>query len=155
MEADDMNVKVNDLEFKRCGNCHELSVQKEYFLKIRDGFKTVEGRAGKVDTENNIHENYKERTTSFKIGDQIRFKISGNEKLSRSKDMIVSENVTCEITGVLFYDTFKEMLVESGLSNCLPGVKSIEEGVRIYRGFNGYQKREERYGVIAIHVKVL
>ena len=144
-----------DLEFKWNGNCHELSVQKEFFTKIREGIKTVEGRAGKIDTENNILENYREKETSFKAGHKTRFTISGNEESECSGNVALIETVTCEITRVEFYETFEEMLAKSGLSNCLPGIQSMEEGVRIYRSFSGYQEREEQFGVVGIHVKLL
>ena len=148
-------VTASDLEFKRNGNCHELSVQKEYFAKIKDGTKTVEGRAGKIDTENDIHENYRQKETNFKVGHTVKFIISGHSADSESESESESESVACEITRVEFHETFEEMLTKSGLSTCLPGIKSMEEGVRIYRGFSGYQQREELYGVVGIHLRVI
>ena len=138
---------TEDLEFKRNGNRHDLTVHRKFFDKIRDGIKTVEGRAGKIDTKNGILENYRTKETSFEVGHTIRFTISGNEESS--------EGVVCEITKLEFHDSFQEMLAKSGISSCLPGIGSMEEGIRIYRGFSGYAEREKQYGVVGIHLNVL
>ena len=145
--------ELEDIEFQTKEDCHELSVQKQYFNKIRDGSKTVEGRAGKVDAKNNILENYKKGETRFKVGDKLRFTISGDTNNSGKET--VDHSVTCKITKVVFHDTFKDMLSGAGLEKCLPGVNSVEEGVEIYRSFSGYRQRELEFGVVGIHLEVL
>ena len=140
---------LEDIEFETRADIHELTVQREYFNKIRNGTKTVEGRAGKVDAKHCIHENYREGQTRFKVGDKLRFSISGD------RQSMEEDSVTCQITKVVFHDTFEDMLSGSGLEKCLPGVASVKEGVQIYRGFCGYEQRETEFGVVGIHVKVL
>ena len=127
---------------------HELSVQEQYFKSIKDGIKTVEGRAGNIVAEQNIFEIYKENKTHFKAGQMIRFTVSGNEN-------DLADSVICEITKIEFYDSFEEMLTGCGLHNCLPGILSTETGVGVYRGFGGYLEREKLYGVVGIHLQVL
>lgn len=117
---------------------HRLSVQREYFNKIKTGLKTIEGRAGKPG------EDYKSGATSFRPGDRIQFSISGDS----------GSHVTCEVTDVKFYSSFQAMLLESGLDRCLPGVPDVEVGVGIYQGFPGYKERELEFGVAAIHIKL-
>ena len=145
--------KLEDIEFQTKEDCHELSVQRQYFNKIRDGSKTVEGRAGKIEAKNNILENYAKGETRFKVGDKLRFTISGDT--NRSEKNTVDQSVTCRITKVVFHDTFKDMLAGDGLEKCLPGVSSVEEGVQIYRSFSGYRQRELEFGVVGIHLEVL
>lgn len=126
---------------------HELSVQKEYFVKIQNGEKTVEGRAGNVVPENNINEDYKNAKTMYKDGDQIRFVIFGCEKSG--------ESVLCKITKHEFFPIFKDMLTSCGLSKCLPRITDMDEAVRIYRSFSGFKEREIKFGVIGIHLKIV
>ncbi|XP_066921082.1 uncharacterized protein [Clytia hemisphaerica] len=126
---------------------HALSVQKRYFDTIKDGTKKVEGRVGKVDTSKGINENYKESQSVYKQDDEIKFVISGEEE--------TSEILMCKILKVEFFDTIEDMLKLCGLSNCLPGITSYEEGVQIYHGFPNYAEREKLYGAIGIYVQVL
>lgn len=46
------------------------------------------------------------------------------------------------------------MLEKEGLENVLPGVKSIEEGIQVYRRFYDEEK-EKKYGVVAIEIEPL
>ena len=125
---------------------HQLDVQEYYFNKIEEGTKTVEGRAGKVDTSKNINENYKEHRSIYKAGDRLQFTVSGKEN---------SKTLLCDITAVKFYDGFENMLRQSGLQNCLPDIDSIDKGVEIYRSFPGYADREVKYGAVGIHIRLI
>merc|ERR1712004_298218 len=101
-------------------NTHHLDVQSRYFNKIVDGSKTVEGRVGEVDPGKNIHEDYITGVTSYHVGDQLRFTISG---IADQR-----ESALCEITKLEFFSSFEEMLNGCGLEQCLPGVDDIQEG---------------------------
>ena len=128
------------------GSVHTLDVRQPYFDYIRDGLKTVEGRAGSV------HENYKLKQTKFKKGDTLRF--TEAVTTTTSTNAAAADVITCRIVDVSFYGSFEEMLVGSGLANCLPNTDSLEEGVRIYRSFPDYVRKENEYGVIGIHIQV-
>lgn len=52
------------------------------------------------------------------------------------------------------YNSFRQMLKEEGLENVLPGVSTIDEGVRVYREFYS-KEREKKRGVIAIRIEFI
>ncbi|OEL37402.1 hypothetical protein BAE44_0001578 [Dichanthelium oligosanthes] len=56
-----------------------------------------------------------------------------------------------QLKGVRKYSSFSEMLQAEIISNVLPGISSIEEGVKVYRKFYT-QEKEITYGVLAISV---
>ncbi|GJP30080.1 hypothetical protein CLOM_g22296 [Closterium sp. NIES-68] len=55
------------------------------------------------------------------------------------------------LTSVRAYPSFHHMLASQGLPAVLPGVKTLEEGVAVYRRFYSEEK-EQRAGVLAIRV---
>ncbi|AEH25540.1 ASCH domain-containing protein [Pyrococcus yayanosii] len=103
----------------------EMGLQEEYIELIRTGKKKIEGRL------------YDEKRRQIKPGDIISFE--GGKLKVRVKALRV-------------YSSFREMLEKEGLENVLPGVDSIEEGVRVYRQFYD-EEREKKYGVVAIEVE--
>lgn len=46
------------------------------------------------------------------------------------------------------------MLVSEGLSNCLPGITSLQQGVEIYESLPGYKEKVVQYGAIAMNIRV-
>ncbi|XP_010549767.2 PREDICTED: uncharacterized protein LOC104820845 [Tarenaya hassleriana] len=101
----------------------ELHVQECYFTQLKDGLKTVEGRCA--------------------VGDYMR--------ISSGAFILFNKCLVLEVQDVHHYASFAEMLEVEGLDKVLPGVKSIEEGVRVYRQF--YPEEKERMnGVLAILV---
>ncbi|ESQ49767.1 hypothetical protein EUTSA_v10021391mg [Eutrema salsugineum] len=101
----------------------ELHVQEPYFTQLKDGMKTVEGRCA--------------------VGDYMR--------ICSGAFILFNKCLLLEVQDVRHYTSFSEMLRVEGLSKVLPGVESIEEGVRVYRNF--YPKEKERMnGVVAIRV---
>ncbi|XVF65642.1 hypothetical protein PTKIN_Ptkin09bG0265500 [Pterospermum kingtungense] len=104
----------------------ELHVQEPFFSKIRDGLKKIEGRCA--------------------IGEY--------KNIEPGSIILVNKCLVLEVQDVHRYPTFSEMLEAESLSQVLPGVKSIEEGVQIYRKF--YTEEKERSnGVLAICVSNL
>tara|TARA_B110000046_G_C12877597_1_gene348758 strand:- start:160 stop:438 length:279 start_codon:yes stop_codon:yes gene_type:complete len=82
--------------------------------------------------------------------DWITFKVSGSN----------GKTLVCRVKRVRRFDTFEEMLSECGVQACLPGVGSLEEGVKIYRAFGTmkgktYAELEGVRGVIAMDVAPL
>jgi len=101
-----------------------MGLQEEYLKAIAAGKKRIEGRL------------YDEKRQAIKPGDEIIFE----------------NKLMCVVKDVRIYSSFKEMLEKEGLENVLPGVKSIEEGVKVYRRFYSEEK-EKKYGVAAIEVE--
>ncbi|HRW58968.1 MAG TPA: ASCH domain-containing protein [Chlamydiales bacterium] len=62
--------------------------------------------------------------------------------------------VTCEITYIHHYSSFKEMLENEGLKNMLPFAKTLEEGIAIYMSFPKAE-RVHSMGALAIGIKPL
>lgn len=63
----------------------------------------------------------------------------------------VNGDALCTVTRVSHYATLEEYLGAEGLAATLPGVTSIEDGVRVYRQF--YAEEDERaHGVLAIEL---
>ncbi|KZV34809.1 hypothetical protein F511_00711 [Dorcoceras hygrometricum] len=103
----------------------ELHVHEPFFSQLSDGLKTVEGRSA--------------------VGDYRRIKPG---------DMILlNKCVMLQVQDVHQYASFHDMLEAENLQEVLPGVKSIEEGVKIYRAFYSEEK-ESSNGVLAICVRI-
>lgn len=101
-----------------------MGLQEKYLRLIKEGKKKIEGRL------------YDEKRKRIKPGDIIIFE--GRLKV--------------KVKGLRVYHSFKEMLEKEGLERVLPNVKSIDEGVKIYRKFYS-EEEEKKYGVVAIEVE--
>lgn len=101
----------------------ELHVQEPFFTQLNDGIKTIEGRCATG------------KYNRIKSGDQILF----------------NKSVVFEVQGVRRYPTFFSMLEAETLGKFLPGVESVEEGVKVYRRFYTEEKEQEN-GVLGISV---
>lgn len=78
--------------------------------------------------------------TKINIGDSIAF-ICGTKTVSRK--------VTYKAT----YTTFEQMLTVEGKNNCLPGVKTVNDGVKFYLAFKNYPWLEQSFGVVAFQLQ--
>ncbi|KAG1331280.1 hypothetical protein COCNU_02G012480 [Cocos nucifera] len=101
----------------------DLHVQEPFFSQLRAGLKTVEGRCA--------------------TGDYNRI-IPGSL-------LLFNKCLLLEVQDVRRYSSFSEMLQVETLARVLPGVKTIEEGVKIYRKFYTEEK-EKSNSVLAISV---
>lgn len=106
----------------------QKNLSSPWFELIRDSVKIVEGRPNKGDFK------------KMNVGDIIEF-------TQKDKD-----NFCVQITAKKEYSTFKQMLEKEGLEKVLPGIKTIDDGVSVYRQWYT-AKIEKEYGVIGIHVK--
>jgi len=104
-----------------------INIKQPWFNLITAKKKIVEGRLNKGFFAN------------LKINDTIIF----THKKLKTKMIIKSINK---------YNNFKEMIEEEGLSNVMPGIKSIDEAVGLYRQYYT-QDDEKKYGVLAINLK--
>lgn len=119
----------------RVGKAHVRPyLQPEYARKIASGSKTVEGRPANG------------WAAAVERDDYVRFNISkaGGARLA------------CRVLRVRRFDTFAQMLDDCGLQACLPGVASVEAGVRLYRSFastaGSYADLEREHGVVGLDV---
>lgn len=110
---------------------YKKHVSMPWYGYIKCGRKTVEGRLNKGDFAN------------FNTNDIV---IWFNTELKQEfRTKIIYKKV---------YSSFREMITKEGLSNVLPEIKTIDDGVKIY--YQYYTPDDERiYGVAAIKVKLL
>ncbi|XP_044499980.1 uncharacterized protein LOC123221253 [Mangifera indica] len=104
----------------------ELDVQEPFFSMIKDGLKTVEGRCA--------------------IGDYNR--------LEPGLTILLNKCMMLQVESVRHYASFSELLEAESLVKILPGVKTVEEGMQIYRNLYAEEK-EMLNGVLAICVSKL
>lgn len=109
-----------------------LNLRAPYFRMVQSGRKTVEGRLNKPE----LH--------SLKVGERIRF-----QREHETKNF-----VNVKVISLRTYPTFREMLDKEGLHRCLPDVKSLDEGVRLYHSFPSYYEKEKLYGALAIRIQL-
>ena len=64
-----------------------------------------------------------------------------------------SNHFFVRVKEVIRYNSFEEYLSQEGLKRTLPNIRTIEEGVQIYRQFYT-EEQEASYGIIAIHFEV-
>lgn len=108
------------------------NLSEPWFSLIQVGKKTVEGRLNKGDFAN------------MKKNDIIEF---------HNNDFGFDRKFTIIITDINKYNTFKEYLQNEGLNKCLPTIKKIEDGEKIY--YKYYSKEDENlYKIVAIKFKI-
>ncbi|CAL4993746.1 unnamed protein product [Urochloa decumbens] len=101
----------------------ELHVQEPYFTQLKAVAKTVEGRLA-----------------------------TGNyNRITQGSLLLFNKCLLLNVEAVRKYSSFSEMLQAEKISNVLPGISSIEEGVKVYRKFYTEEK-ENSYGVLAFSV---
>ncbi len=116
----------------------ELHVQLRYFNLIFSGVKTVEGRIA--------HEKY----CLLQAGDRIRF---FTKDTTQNPSTPVLRALEARVLSSEKFPTFTDMLGYYGLKHCLPGIKTLSEGLAIYHGFPGYEEEAKRLGVIGIEIR--
>lgn len=107
-------------------------LSEPWFSLVRLGIKTVEGRLDKK---------------SFKclmVGDIIVF---------RNDDFGFQRSCQVEIQKITKYQTFEHLLIDKHLDNCLPGIDTLENGVKVYLHY--FDKDDElEFGVLALDIKL-
>nr|KJB23584.1 hypothetical protein B456_004G105900 [Gossypium raimondii] len=97
--------------------------EEPFFTQLKDGIKAVEGRCA--------------------VGDYNR--------IATGALILFNKCLVLEVQDVHYYASFFEMLEAESLAKVLPGVKTIDEGVQVYRKFYTEEK-EKTNGVAAICV---
>ena len=103
----------------------DVPLKQVYLAQIKSGRKTVEGRV-----DNGMFKRMQEGST-VKFFNQ-------------------TDSVICEIVKRTHYPSFKDMLEGEGVEACLPGCRSLQEGVRIYDGIPGYADKARQFGVVGL-----
>ena len=57
-------------------------------------------------------------------------------------------------TSIKNYDTFGNFIMKEKLENCLPGIDSIENGIKVYRKYYS-EKDEKEFKIIALRLRKL
>ena len=105
----------------------EINVSNPWFRYICNNQKRIEGRLNKG------------KFNLLKKGDIV--KVTNDDK-----------HCFVKILKIVNYKSFEEYLVFEGLKRTLPGIKTIKEGIDVYRQF--YSAEDENlYGILAVYLK--
>lgn len=110
---------------------HIWSLETIHFQNIKNGNKTVEGR----------------------IADKKRLQISVGDIVVMSNKDAKEETVDVQITEIVKYNSFKEMISNEGVSNVLPGETTVDNGVAEYHQY--YTVEQEKTGVLAFRFSLV
>jgi ASC-1-like (ASCH) protein len=112
----------------------------EWLNKILDKSKVVEGRLDKK----NKWSKFKKDFDDGKVSHLLMQYLEGDEVVKMWR---------VAVTGINMYASFEEMLNKEGLDRVLPGKKTIQEGVKVYHGIDGFEKGEkEGMGICGIRI---
>jgi ASC-1-like (ASCH) protein len=106
---------------------HKIHCEDPWFSYIRQGVKPVEGR---------------KKTHSYrkiKVGDQINF-INGDESFFAN------------VTEIREYPTLEQYFEDVSLEKALPGITTLEEGLKIYAEWST-EAQIRQYGFLGIFVE--
>ncbi len=95
---------------------HTMELYGEYFKMVKSGVKPLEIR--RMD----------EKRKKIKVGDVLRFKLSGGE-----------ESFDRKVKTVQIFETFEETFKNVDFRKALPGCPSVKEAINAYLGFPGYK----------------
>lgn len=109
------------------------NLSEPWFSLIKLKKKRVEGRLNKGDFN------------KIKIGDIIKF---------TNNDFGFNREFNVKITKIYDYDTFRDYLENEKLEKCLPGIESIEEGIKVYHNFYSVND-ENKYKIKAFSIKIV
>lgn len=100
-----------------------------YFTFLKNGRKTIEGRVRKG------------WYCNVQPGDEI---VVFNEEETDSLVVVVKR--------VARYKSIKEMLTREPMEKLLPDIKTVDQGIEVYRGFYT-PEQEQQFGMVAIEVE--
>ncbi|CAI9108661.1 OLC1v1008322C1 [Oldenlandia corymbosa var. corymbosa] len=101
----------------------EFHVQEPFFTQLKDGCKIVEGRCA----------------------------VGKYNRMLPGALILFNKSLLLQVQQCNQYASFHDMLEAEGLQRVLPGVKTVQEGVQVYRNFYSEEK-ERSNGVLAICV---
>jgi 5-formyltetrahydrofolate cyclo-ligase len=106
------------------GRAHEITIHKVWEEEIAAGRKKVEVRL------------WRGRFRSIFRGDRLKL-----------------GSVEAKVEAVVWYPSFRAMLAGEGVERVIPGARSEEEALEVYRRIYS-QTEEERYGVVAFRLSL-
>ena len=121
----------------RVSRSYPSELSEPFFEQVSAGTKTIEGRLNMIGIKWN----------DISKGDRVTFTPSGIKPGQPGY-----REVKCLIVMVHIYPTFKSLLEQEGLRRVLPGVVSIDDGVRIYENFYPIQEQIKN-GIIGIELQ--
>ncbi|MBN1376724.1 hypothetical protein JW949_00120 [Candidatus Woesearchaeota archaeon] len=117
-------------------------VAERWYELIDNGIKEVEGRVPDVSKPSKNYSNIKALDIAvFYAVDENYKKIENLPEIN----FFIDYNRK--------YASVQEMLDSEYLDRVLPGVNSVEEGIKIYHSFPGYKERIKKNGIYAIGLK--
>ena len=111
---------------------HEMKLQPEYYNFILNGTKRIEIRL------------YDEKRQGIMLGDTIKF----------LKEPELSESFNAKVTGLLRYNSFKDMFKDFDISILSDKSMTKEELIKVLEQFYTKEK-QERYGVLGIRIELM
>lgn len=111
---------------------HEMKLQPEYYNFILNGTKRIEIRL------------YDEKRQSIKLEDTIKF----------LKEPELSESFNAKVTGLLRYNSFKDMFKDFDISILSDKSMTKEELIKVLEQFYTKEKQEQ-YGVLGIRIELI
>ena len=111
---------------------HEMKLQPEYYNFILNGTKRIEIRL------------YDEKRQNIKLGDTIKF----------LKEPELSESFNAKVTGLLRYNSFKDMFKDFDISILSDKSMTKEELIKVLEQFYTKEKQEQ-YGVLGIRIELI
>ena len=111
---------------------HEMKLQPEYYNFILNGTKRIEIRL------------YDEKRQGIKLGDTIKF----------LKEPELSESFNAKVTGLLRYNSFKDMFKDFDISILSDKSMTKEELIKVLEQFYTKEKQEQ-YGVLGIRIELI
>ena len=109
-----------------------MKLQPEYYNFILNGTKRIEIRL------------YDEKRQNIKLGDTIKF----------LKEPELLESFNAKVTGLLRYNSFKDMFKDFDISILSDKSMTKEELIKVLEQFYTKEK-QERYGVLGIRIELL
>lgn len=108
---------------------HTEFLKEPWFSLIKFGIKTVEAR--------------------LNMG--LYKTIQKNDVIEFYNDNFGDRNYKCKVTDVRYYQTFNQYLQEEKIENCLPGISTLEDCMKIYEPFRT-KMLEDIFGVVCFEI---
>ncbi|MBR9678138.1 MAG: hypothetical protein GOU97_02525 [Nanoarchaeota archaeon] len=118
-----------------------MMTMEPYFSKIADGDKTVDVRSGRF-------------YGMVKPGDTLRFlPLVQDAEGSWVEDC--SRDLKASVIRTKHYPSFEKALKKETLKRTFPGVRRVDKGVRVLRGFPGYINKEWMFDCEAFEIELV
>jgi len=126
------------------GQHFKKGLREPHFSNTMLGRKTVEGKLNA------------DWVSTLQVSDRITWydnTVDTVADILANRNTVPVRSFSTIVTSLANYPSFRKMLEAEGLQNVLPGTKSIDDGVKVYRGF--YSEADEvKYGVMAIRLSL-